>query len=224
MKLFLRTVINSIVGLAILGACLFVPAGTLDYWQGWAFFAAFTGSTVLMSLYLALYDPALLERRVKAGPAAETRPIQKILMLLITVSMVALVVFSALDHRFGWSPVPTWVSVLGNVLVVLGLMITLLVLRENSYSAATIKMMEGQKVISSGPYALVRHPMYFGTLIMFLGVPLALDSYWGLLFVLVDIPILMLRIGDEETMLRRELEGYEAYTQKVRSRLLPGLW
>ena len=113
-----------------------------------------------------------------------------------------------LDYRFGWSHVPAWVSVLGNILVALGLMIDLLVFRENSYGASTVEKIEGQRVISTGPYALVRHPMYVGVLIMVIGVPLALGSYWGLAFLLLNVPILMLRIRDEETMLRQELDGY----------------
>lgn len=224
MKLAMRTIVNSIIGLIIFGIFTFVPAGTLDYWQGWAFITVFATSTSIISIYLALKDPALLERRVKAGPWAETRPMQKILISLAFVSFAALIIISALDHRFGWSHVPTWVVVLGNFLVALGLMITLRVLRENSYSASTVKKMEGQKVISTGPYAIVRHPMYVGALILILGMPLALGSYWGLLFMLVDIPILMLRIFDEEAMLRRELGGYDAYTRSVRYRLVPGLW
>jgi protein-S-isoprenylcysteine O-methyltransferase Ste14 len=116
------------------------------------------------------------------------------------------------------------VSVLGNVLVALGLMIDLRVFRENSYGASTIEKMEGQRVISTGPYAVMRHPMYVGAVIMVLGVPLALGSYWGLVFMLIIIPVLMLRILDEEKLLRRELDGYNAYARDVRYRLVPGIW
>lgn len=220
----MRTIVKSVVGLIALCLLVFVPAGTLDYWQGWAFIVVFTLSTNAIGIYLALNDPALLERRMKVGPAAETRPVQKIIITLAFVSMVAMTVVSVLDHRFGWSRVPDWVSVLGNVLVALGLTIDLRVFRENSYGASTIKKMEGQRVISTGPYALVRHPMYAGVLIMLLGVPLALGSYWGLLFMIADIPILMLRTLDEKAMLREELEGYNAYTRNVRYRLVPRIW
>ena len=202
----------------------FVPAGTLAYWQGWAFIIVFTVSTNIIGVYLALKDPVLLERRIKAGPSAETRPAQKALIAVAFAGAIGLVIVSVLDHRFGWSHVPAWVSVLGNVLVALGLMIDLLVFRENSYGASTIEMMEGQKVISTGPYALVRHPMYVGVLIMVVGVPLALGSYWGLLFMLLNVPILMLRILDEEKMLASDLDGYADYMRTVRYRLVPGLW
>jgi len=120
--------------------------------------------------------------------------------------------------------VPASVSVLGNVLVALGLLIDLRVFRENSYGASTVERMEGQRVISTGPYALVRHPMYVGVLIMVLGVPLALGSYWGLTVMVLVVSILVLRILDEEAMLRHELDGYLAYTRRVRYRLVPGFW
>jgi protein-S-isoprenylcysteine O-methyltransferase Ste14 len=224
MQLFMRTLATSIIGLVVFGLLVFVPVGTLAYWQGWAFIVVFSVSTNVIGIYLALKDPALLERRVKVGPAAETRPMQKVVISLTFAAFFMLLVVSALDHRFGWSHVPTWVSVLGNALVVFGLMIDFRVLRENRYGASTIEKMEGQKVISTGPYAIVRHPMYAGALIMVLGVPLALGSWWGLLVTLVNVPILVLRILDEEEMLRTELEGYNAYAERVGYRLVPGLW
>ena len=224
MNLAVRAARTAVVGLIVLCIIIFVPAGTLAYWQGWAFIAVFSISTNIIGVYLALRDPALLERRMRAGPGAETRPVQKALIALAFAGAIALVVVSVLDHRFGWSSVPAWVSVLGDVLVAGGLMIDLLVFRENSYGASTIEKMEGQKVISSGPYALVRHPMYVGVLVLVIGVPLALGSWWGLAFLLLNVPILVLRILDEETMLRQELDGYADYMRKVRYRLVPGLW
>ncbi|MFL5284186.1 MAG: methyltransferase family protein [Rhodopila sp.] len=208
----------------MVGSVIFIPTGTFAYWQGWAFIAVFTASTVIIGLYLAIKDPALLERRIKAGPAAETRPAQKAIISLAFLSFFALALVSVLDHRFGWSHVPAWVSVLGNILVALGLMIDLRVFRENSYGASTIETMEGQTVVSTGPYAVVRHPMYVGVVILVLGTPLALGSFWGLLFMLINIPILMARILDEEKLLHSELDGYIAYAQDVRYRLLPGVW
>lgn len=224
MNLAVRTAKTAMLGLLVLGAVVFIPAGTLAYWQGWAFIVVFTVSTNVIGIYLALNDPALLERRMKIGPGAETRPMQKALIALAFMGVIGLVIVSVLDHRFGWSHVPAWISVLGNVLVALGLMVNLLVFRENSYGASTIEKMEGQKVISTGPYALVRHPMYVGVLIMVLGVPLALGSYWGLLFMLLNVPILVLRILDEEKMLASTLDGYTNYMRAVRYRLMPGLW
>ena len=224
MNLVIRTAKGAASGLLVFGVVVFVPAGTLAYWQGWAFIVVFTISTNIIGLYLALNDPALLERRIKAGPTAETRPMQKLLSALLIGGQIGVMIVSALDHRFGWSPVPAWASVLGNVLVALGLMITLQVLRENSYSASTVETMEGQKVISSGLYGLVRHPMYVGALIMVIGVAPALGSYWGLLFMLLTVPVLVLRILDEEKMLALELDGYADYMRAVRYRLVPGFW
>ena len=220
----LRTLRASIIGLVVIAVLVFVPAGTVAYWQGWHFIIVFALSTNLIGLYLARNDPALLQRRMKFGPQAETRPVQKALVGLAFVAFSALPVVSALDHRLGWSDVPDWVSVFGAFLVWLGLMIDLLVFRRNSFGASTVETMEGQTVISSGPYALVRHPMYVGALVMLVGVPLALGSYWGLLFVIVFVPVLALRILDEEAMLLRELDGYAEYTRSVRYRLVPGVW
>ncbi len=224
MNLALRTAKTAVIGLFVLGFITFFPAGTLAYWQGWAFIIVFTVSTNVIGLYLALKNPVLLERRMKVGPGAETRPLQKVLITLGFVGAIAVVAVSALDWRFGWSHVPPWVSGLGDVLVAAGLTIDLVVFRENTFGASTIQTMENQKVISTGPYALVRHPMYVGVLVFVIGVPLALGSYWGLLFLLLNLPILILRILDEEQMLRTDLAGYVDYTQKVRYRLVPHLW
>jgi protein-S-isoprenylcysteine O-methyltransferase Ste14 len=224
MRLFTRILKSVVIGILVIGALIFIPAGTFAYWQGWSFLAAFLICNIIIGIYLTLKDPALLERRKKVGPAAEKRLVQKIIISLCFVIFVGLLIFSVLDHRFRWSEVPLWASMLGNALVVLGLMTILRVFRENTYGASTIEMMESQKVITSGPYALVRHPMYVGVLIMAAGVPPALGSWWGLLFGLAIVPVLMLRIIDEETMLRGELEGYDLYMRDVRYRLVPGVW
>jgi len=223
-QLILPTLRTFLIGFIVLGALLFLPAGTLNYWQAWVFILVFAISTNMIGVYLALKDPALLERRKKFGPGQEQSPAQKIIISLAVLSFLGLFVFCALDHRFGWSPVPAVVSVLGDVLVALGLFIDLLVFRENSYGGSTIETVEGQKVISTGPYALMRHPMYVGVLIMVIGVPLALDSWWGLAILLISIPVLMWRILDEEQLLKKDLPGYLEYTQKVHYRLVPYLW
>jgi protein-S-isoprenylcysteine O-methyltransferase Ste14 len=224
MTLIMQTARSAVLGLVVLGLIVFLPAGTLAYWQGWVFIIVFTISANTIGLYLLLKDPALLARRLKVGPGAESRPVQKVLIAIALAGTVGVVVVSAFDYRFGWSFLPTWVSVFGDFLVALGLMINLLVVCENSYGAATIEKMEGQTVVSSGPYALMRHPMYGGVLIMLIGVPPALGSWWGLLFLLFFVPILVRRIRDEEAMLRQELDGYMEYTRQVRFRLLPGIW
>ncbi len=198
MQLFMRILRSTVIGLLVSGALIFIPAGTVAYWQGWTFIAVFSISNLIIGLYLALKDPALLERRKKVGPAAEKRLVQKIIISLCFVIFLLLVVFSVLDWRFGWSHVAPWISVLGDALVALGLMFILRVFRENSYGASTIEKMEGG--------------------------PLALGSWWGLLFALLTVPVLVVRILDEEKMLFGELEGYEAYARNVRYRLVPGVW
>jgi protein-S-isoprenylcysteine O-methyltransferase Ste14 len=208
----------------VLCLLVFVPAGTLAYWQGWVFVAVFAVTTNAIGLWLAMNDPALLERRLNVGPQAEKRLVQKVLISIAFVVFFALPALSALDHRLGWSEIPAWLSLLGDALVALGLLIDLAVFRENSFGGSTVEKMEGQRVVATGPYALVRHPMYVGVLVMLAGVPPALGSYWGLLLVMAAVPILALRIRDEEAMLHRELDGYDAYARTVRWRLMPGAW
>lgn len=217
----IRTLLLGSIALAIL---LFLPAGTLAYWQAWVFIVVFMISVNTIGIYLTLNDPELLERRKKVGPTAETRVTQKIIASVLFGGFFALMVVSALDHRFGWTQVPPGVSIVGDALVVLGLFITLLVLKENSYSASTIQTVEGQKVISTGPYAIVRHPMYVGALILAIGVPLALGSWWALAILVPMMLVLAWRILDEESFLKKDLPGYADYTRKVRYRLAPHLW
>jgi protein-S-isoprenylcysteine O-methyltransferase Ste14 len=224
MILFWQTLRTVVIGLIVLGALLFIPAGTLAYWPGWGFIVTFTVMTNIIGLWLALKNPALLARRIKGGPAKETRPLQRLLISVVVLAFVAVLILSAIDWRLGWSGAPLWVIILGDAMVVLGLYLALLVLQQNSYAASTIETMDGQTVISSGLYGVVRHPMYLGTLILSFGIPLALGSYWGLLIMLLVIPVLMLRIGDEERMLVDELKGYDDYRQKVRFRLIPAIW
>lgn len=224
MKLALQTVGASVFGLLFFGVALFVPAWTFDYWQAWVFIAVFTAASLISCGYLVVRDPAALQRRLKAGPTAETRPAQRIIISAIVLSVAATVVVSALDHRFGWSTVPVFVALLGNVLVFVGLSLAQLVIVQNGYAAATITVEDDQPLISTGLYGLVRHPMYFGTLIMMIGTPLALGSLWGLLAVAVALPLLAARIHDEEKMLTDELAGYREYMTQVRHRLVPYLW
>lgn len=223
-KLTIPTLRTFLVGAVALGALLFVPAWTLDYWQAWLFIVVFMTSANAIGLYLSLKDPELLERRKKIGPAAEQRTSQKIIISLAIIGNIALLVISALDYRFGWSKMPGYVSLAGNALVALGFLINGFVFRENSYGASNVRTEKDQKVISTGPYALVRHPMYVGVLVMVIGVPIALGSWWGLTVLALTVPLLMLRILDEEKLLKQDLPGYTEYAQKVRYRLVPYLW
>lgn len=224
MRILLQAMASAIFGVAFFALLLLVPAGTGNYWQAWVFIAVFMVATLVMSLYLAVRDPAALRRRMRAGPGAENRTSQKLITSGIVAAVVAVLVVSALDHRFGWSPVPTALVVAGDVLVAAGLIAAQWVVIENPSAAATITVEAGQPVVTTGMYGVVRHPMYAGSLVMMLGTPLALGSYWGLLVVLAALPLLAARILDEESMLRRQLAGYPEYMNQVRYRLVPYVW
>jgi protein-S-isoprenylcysteine O-methyltransferase Ste14 len=224
MKMLAQLAVSVPLGLIAFGLMVFLPAGTFDYWQGWAFIAVFAIATLLPSIYLAVRNPAALERRMQAGPAAETRPLQKVIITFAFLSMGAMIVVSALDHRYGWSSVPAAVSVVGVVLVGTGLLIAMITTIQNGYAAANIGVEPDQTVVSAGVYSLVRHPMYFGNVVMMLGVPLALGSYWTLLFLIPGLLVLTTRIRDEEQLLAKELAGYREYAAKVHYRLVPGVW
>ena len=214
----------TVFSIVFFGLLLFWPAGTFDYWQAWVFIALFVVGAMVPTIYLAVAYPDAFRRRTRYGPFAETRMVQKFINVGILLAVVAAGVVSALDHRFGWSTVPTAVVVVGNVLVVTGLGLAELVVIQNNYAAATITVEEEQPVVSTGLYGLVRHPMYVGALIMMVGMPLALASYWALLTIIPGVLVFAARISDEEKALRQDLDGYEEYTEKVQYRLVPGVW
>lgn len=224
MKTAAKGLLSAALGLTAFGLLLFLPAGTTHYWQAWVFLAVFALSTWIPTMYLIRTNPAALERRMQAGPKAETRPLQKILITVIFIAFPATFIVSALDWRYGWSQLPAPVSVIGDVLVAIGLVVAMLVIIQNGYAAANVRVEEGQTLVSTGLYGLVRHPMYTGNVVLMLGVPLALGSYWGLLLLIPGMIVLALRIRDEEDLLTHELSGYRDYTQKVRYRLLPYVW
>lgn len=223
-NLNIRALRSSLLGTIAMAALLFLPAGTLHYWQAWVFMAVFVGASAAITVYLAIKDPKLLERRMNVGPSAEKETTQKIIMSFAMIGFIALFVFPAFDHRFGWSPVPSYISLSGDALIAFGFLFILLVLKVNTYGASTIQIAEGQTVISTGPYALVRHPMYAGALPLLIGVPLALGSWWGLFVLVLFMPALIWRLLDEERFLAKNLPGYVEYQNKVRNRLLPFIW
>jgi protein-S-isoprenylcysteine O-methyltransferase Ste14 len=186
--------------------------------------AVFVGSSAAITVYLAVSDPVLLERRMHVGPTAEKEPTQKILMFFAMMGFIGLLVVPALDHRLGWSALPPYVSLAGDALVGVGFLVIFFVLKANTYGASTIQVAEGQRVISAGPYGLVRHPMYAAALPLLIGVPIALDSWWGLLVLIVFVPTLIWRLLDEERFLREHLPGYTSYCKDVRHRLVPFVW
>jgi protein-S-isoprenylcysteine O-methyltransferase Ste14 len=210
--------------LLVMAALLFIPACTVDYWQAWVFLAVFFVPALAITVYLMKRDPKLLERRVYAGPTAEKGRNQKIIQSITSIGFIAMLVVPALDHRFHWSAIPLFVAVAGDVLVAVGFLIIFFVYKENTFASATIEVAPQQNVISSGLYALVRHPMYMGALFLFVGMPLALGSWWGLFAFLLILPALIWRIRDEERLLAKNLPGYSEYLHKVRYRLVPSIW
>jgi protein-S-isoprenylcysteine O-methyltransferase Ste14 len=220
-----RKTLFSLGALAVvMGLLLFVPARTIRYWQAWVYLVIFTGASLLISLYLMKYDPALLQRRMRGGPTAEKKITQKIIMLFASIGFIALLVVPALDHRFGWSEVPIPAVIVGDCLVAVGFYFIFLVYKENTFTSATIEVAQGQQVVSTGPYALVRHPMYASAMLYVIGTPLALGSYWGFLALGLMTPFLIWRLLDEEKFLAKHLSGYTEYQQKVRYRLAPHIW
>ena len=208
----------------IMGLVLFVPAWSIRYWHAWAYLAVFMGTSSMITVYLMRHDPALLGRRMKGGPTAERRPVQKFIMLWTSAGFISLLVIPALDFHFKWSSVPVAAVLLGDLLVMTGFYFIFRVYRENPYSSATIEIVEGQRLISTGPYAVVRHPMYASALLYLIGTPLALGSYWGLIGFGVMLPFLLWRLLDEERLLAKNLPGYAQYQKQVRYRLIPLVW
>jgi protein-S-isoprenylcysteine O-methyltransferase Ste14 len=219
-----KGLVSAVLGLAAFGLMLFVPAGTFRYWQAWVFLAVFAISTWIPSIYLVRKNPAALERRMRVGPSSETRVVQKVVICVVFVAFAAMFVVSALNHRFGWSSLPLLVCLVGDVLVASGLGVAMLVIAQNSYAAANVRVEAEQTLVCTGLYKVVRHPMYTGNLILMAGIPLALDSLWSLLLVIPGLIVLAIRIHDEEQLLKQELAGYREYTQQVRYRLAPYLW
>src|SRR5579871_6825814 len=218
-RLFSRIVRSTVVGTVAFLAVIFIPAGTIDYWQGWAF-----AGTLLVTIYMALHERELLESRLRMGPTAEKTSAQKVITTVGFAVFVAALVFTVLDHRLGWSGhVPAYLSILGDGLAALGIYIYFLVLKENRYAASTITVVKDQSVVSTGPYAVVRHPMYSGALLVFLGMPFALGSWWGLLLTPLFFGWFAWRLSNEEQFLRAHLPGYDEYMRNVRYRLIPRL-
>src|SRR6266487_678774 len=219
---------KSFIGLAqlivVLAILLFLPAWSFNYWQAWIFLLIFSISVFIITLYFLREDPKLIESRLKAGPGAEQQTSQKIIQALASLFFILPFIIASLDHRFGWSNVPTYLIILGDLFVALGLFFVFLVFRENTFTSATIELRDEQQVISTGPYALVRHPMYAGAFIMLLGVPLALGSWWAFIPVFLLFAAIAWRLLEEEKFLAKNLPGYTSYREKVRYRLIPFIW
>lgn len=217
----LKAYLGPIVVLLMLGVILFATAGSFRFWEAWIFWLQISALTLFITAYFLKKDPELLSRRRQTK---EKEPTQKIPSILAALNL-SVYLIPGLDFRFNWSAVPFWMVILANVIVLLGYTFIILVFKENSYASAVIQVEEKQQIITTGPYAIVRHPMYTGMLLMTLFTPLALGSYWALIpSFLFFIPYLVLRIKGEETVLLRDLPGYKEYCQKTCYRLIPYIW
>ena len=221
-KRFARMVITRFAGLYIvLGLMFFLPAWTFNYWQAWVYMAILTVPRLFVVRYLYKYDPALLERRMRMREKQRT---QKLVVWFSSFTVLVLFVIPGFDIRVGWSNVPLIAVVIADILVLFGYLIVALVFKTNTYASRIVEVEKGQKVVTTGPYAIVRHPMYLGMMILFTFSPLALGSYWAMLAAVPLIPLLVARIGGEEKELLANLEGYKEYAMETKYRLLPGVW
>ncbi len=225
--MLLKLIAHTLAFGVVLGLLLFLPAGTLAWPQAWVFMALFIGCSEALGLWLSRHDPGLLAARMKTPYSADQKPLDRAVIVAITVVFCGWFVFMAFDaQRFGWSHSPVWAQFLGAGLILAAFSGWVGVLKANSFAAVTLELQpeRGQTVISSGPYAAVRHPMYSFTLLLMVGTPLLLGSLWGLLGLLPILPLLVARLRSEEAMLREGLPGYRDYVARVRFRLVPGLW
>jgi protein-S-isoprenylcysteine O-methyltransferase Ste14 len=219
-----RAFTNLLLFLVAVGMLLFLPAWSLTYVQGWIFIGLLGVLSAVITIYLAVYDPQLLERRLKAGPGAEQERSQKIIQLMTSAMLCTMMVVSGFDHRWHWSAVPQGLVVAADIAFVLAFAVIFVVFRANTYTSGVIEIAEGQQVISTGPYALVRHPMYTGGIIFILAVPLMLGSWWALIPAVMLCGGIVVRLLDEEHFLAKNLPGYVDYRGRVHWRLVPGLW
>jgi protein-S-isoprenylcysteine O-methyltransferase Ste14 len=215
---------NLLLFLIAFGVLLFLPAWSLAYVQGWIFIGLLGVLSAAITLYLAVCDPALLERRLRAGPGAEQERSQKIIQIMTSAMLCTMMVVSGFDHHWHWSDVPQGLVVAADIAFVLAFAVIFVVFRVNTYTSGVVEIAEGQRVISTGPYALVRHPMYTGGIVFILATPLMLGSWWALIPAIVVCGGIVVRLLDEERFLARNLPGYAGYCERLHWRLVPGLW
>ncbi len=221
MSLGLRAAMRAVLGFVVYGALFFGTAGTFDYWEAWVFLGALFIPAIGALIYLVRADPELLERRMRMR---EERARQKVIMMMFTATWLLVFALPGLDRRFGWSAVPTWLVIFSDGVVLASYVFVIRVVLVNRYASRTIGVEEGQQLVTTGLYALVRHPMYLAILPLILFAPLALGSWWAMVPALPTPLFLVMRILDEEEALREGLPGYVDYMQETRSRLIPGVW
>ncbi len=215
------TLTRLLAGIVLIGGMLFVPAGTLRYWEAWLYMGLLFAPVAIVGAVLFIKDPELLERRMRTR---EKESPQKKVIAVSSLILLAVYLIPGFDQRYAWSTVPPTLVVLADILILLGYLLFALTIRENRYASRVVEVQDSQVVIRTGPYALVRHPMYLAVSVIFTLSPLALGSYWALIPALLLPIVLAGRIGNEEQLLRRDLKGYEDYCKQVKYRLLPHIW
>jgi len=220
-KLFFSAILKFIIGVALVGLLVFLPAGTLNFFGGWLFMTILFVPMFFAGVVMMIKNPKLLESRLDAK---EKQTEQSVVVKLSGLMFIVGFVVAGLDFRFSWLPLPKTVSIIATVLFLLAYLLYAEVLRENTYLSRTIEVQEGQKVIDTGLYAVVRHPMYTATLLLFLSMPLVLGSLFSFVIFLSYPVIIIIRLKNEEIFLEKELEGYTEYKQKVKYRLIPFIW
>jgi protein-S-isoprenylcysteine O-methyltransferase Ste14 len=216
-----RLASRSAITFFVTAAMLFVPAWSFRYWQAWVFLALIFVPMVVSAFYFYKKDPQLVERRMQT---AESVGEQQRIMKVAKLVFLAVFLIPGLDHHFGWSRVPLWLTIVAQVIVLVGYLITFWVFETNSFAARTVRVEAEQKVISNGPYRFVRHPMYFGVVLLLPFTPMALGSYWAVPGFVLLIPLIILRLLNEEKILREQLPGYAEYCLHTRQRLIPYVW
>lgn len=214
-----KTFLVPLIILLVLGAVLLVPAGSFQFWEAWIFWSGFSVLTLFITIFFSKKDPELLARRMQYKEKETTKKPPAFLNFWFLCYVIP-----GFDFRFHWSTVPVWLVIAANAIVFLGYIFIIFVFKENSYASTIIQVEKEQQVITTGPYAIVRHPMYLGLIAMILFTPLALGSYWAMIPAFLCIPMNVYRIKSEEEVLLRELTGYKEYCLKTRYRLIPLVW
>ena len=221
LKLFIQALAKYVVGLAIVMALLFIPAGTLSYWQAWLFIGILFIPMLIVGIVLISHNPELLRKRLDAK---EKEGEQKSVVAMSSLLFLAMFVIAGLNYRLGWWILPEWLVITGAILFLLGYAMYAEVMRENVWLSRTVEVQNNQQVVDTGLYGIVRHPMYSATLILFLTMPLVLASPWSFVIMLLYVPVVVKRIHNEEMVLKQELGGYKEYIQRIRYRLIPFIW